>query len=305
MLSIAMATYNGEKYIREQIDSILKQTYQDFELIICDDCSTDNTIKIIQEFCCNDVRIHIYKNEKRLGYIKNFEKALCLCRGDYIALSDQDDIWEHNHLELLYKNIEENLLICSNALLVDANNISLNSTMKDIIHIKYIPSDRQLIFQRLLYMNFVQGSSILISRELLDRAIPFPPEIPHDYWLAIIAASKSKLIYGDFITLRYRQHTYNVTVNRKVPSLKSFLSRSTFNQSNVLHVIYTRLTLKKDFKILLDEAILLYAEDQKSISKIKKIIRMFSIYRIVNFNKSIVLLLYRIFRFTFLKMVEW
>jgi glycosyltransferase involved in cell wall biosynthesis len=304
MLSIAMATYNGEKYVQEQIDSILEQTYRDFELIICDDCSTDNTLKVIQEFCSNDVRIYVYKNEKRLGYIKNFEKALCLCHGDYIALSDQDDIWEPTHLEFLYKNIGESLLICSNALLVDTNNISLNSTMKDVIHIKYIPCDHHLIFQRLLYMNFAQGSSMLISRELLDKAVPFPFEIPHDYWLAIVAASESKLVYSDFITLRYRQHTGNITDNKKTPPLKRFFSKNMFNQSNVLHTVYARLILENDFMILFNEANLLYAEDDKLIDKFKKITTMFSIYQRINFNKSVFLLLYRIFRFSFLKLIR-
>jgi hypothetical protein len=245
--------------------------------------------------------VHFYRNKEHFGYIKNFEKALYICRGEYIALSDQDDIWEHNHLELLYKNIGENSLICSNALLVDMYNESLNITMKDVIHIKNVPCDSRLIFQRLLYMNFVQGASILIDRKLLDKAFPFPDEIPHDYWLAIVAASESKLVYGDFISLRYRQHTNNITENKTVPDMKKIFSHNTFDQSNVLRTVYTRLTLKNDFIVLLKEAASLYSNDNNTIDKINKIVSMFFIYKNINFNNSMALLLYRIFRFAILK----
>ena len=101
-ISIAMTTYNGEKYLAEQLDSILSQTHTDWELIICDDCSTDSTWQILQEYAQKDSRIKIYKNEQNLGFKKNFEKAIGLCTGDYIALSDQDDVWFPEHLSLLY-----------------------------------------------------------------------------------------------------------------------------------------------------------------------------------------------------------
>jgi hypothetical protein len=136
---------------------------------------------------------------------------------------------------------------------------------------------------------------------LLVEAIPFPDDIPHDYWLSIIAASKSKLRYHDFITLRYRQHTNNITDNKTIPNFKKIFSSNTFNQSNVLRTVYTRLTLKNDFIILLKEAILLYDKDNNSMNKVKKIITMFFIYKEINFNKSIALLWYRIFRFALLK----
>jgi glycosyltransferase involved in cell wall biosynthesis len=301
MISIAMATYNGEKYINEQIDSILKQTYQDFELIICDDCSTDNTVEVIIEVGRNDKRVRFYKNGERLGYIKNFEKAMHLCRGDYIALSDQDDIWEKSHLELLYKNIGENRLICSNALLVDVYNKSLNITMKEIIHIKNVPHDPLLIFQRLLYMNFAQGASMLIDRKLLDKAFPFPDEIPHDYWLAILAASESKLAYNDFISLRYRQHKNSITENKSTPGLKKIFSNKTFDQLTMLKTVFSRLEIVNDFKFFLGEAIFLYNDDNNAKEKIGKIITMFSVYKRVNFNNSISLLLYRMFKFILFK----
>ena len=93
MISIAMATFNGEKYLREQIDSILAQTHQNFELVICDDCSTDGTAGILREYETQDSRIRVYVNERNIGFKKKFERAISLCKGEYIALSDQDDVW--------------------------------------------------------------------------------------------------------------------------------------------------------------------------------------------------------------------
>lgn len=90
MISIAMTTYNGEKYLREQLDSILNQTFSDFELIICDDCSKDATVKILEEYSLKDKRVRYFVNEKNLGFKKNFEKAISLCSGEYVAFSDQD-----------------------------------------------------------------------------------------------------------------------------------------------------------------------------------------------------------------------
>ena len=296
-----MATYNGEKYIREQINSILQQTYQNFELIICDDCSTDSTWIILQEYEKLDVRIHCYKNKQNIGFIKNFEKAISYCNGEYIALSDQDDIWEGTHLEYLLNNIGQNLLIGSNAVLVNERNESLNITMKDIIHIKNVPNDPYLIFQRLLYMSFIQGASMLFDKTLLVEAIPFPEDIPHDYWLSIIAASKSKLVYHDFITLRYRQHSDNVTENKKRPYFKNILSKNRNNQSTLLNHIKNKLSLCKNFEKLLYEAISVYSKENSIIKRIQQTISMYTIYKTTNWNNSMSLLIYRIFRFFIFK----
>ena len=126
MISIAMATYNGEKFIREQLDSILAQTITDWELIVCDDVSIDATITILEEYAKKDGRIQIHKNKVNLGFKRNFEKAISLCSGDYIALYDQDDIWYPNHLEILYNQIGDHSLSIGNSDIVNVNNQYLN-----------------------------------------------------------------------------------------------------------------------------------------------------------------------------------
>ena len=134
MISIAMATYNGEKYLREQLDSILKQTYSDFELIICDDCSKDATWEILEKYAQNDQRIRIYKNKQNLGFKRNFEKAISLCKGKFIALSDQDDIWENNHLSTLNERIGNYSMAVGNCQMIDSNGNKLKQIDLDHHH---------------------------------------------------------------------------------------------------------------------------------------------------------------------------
>ena len=103
-----MATYNGEKYISQQIDSILNQEFTDFNLIICDDQSTDQTIQIIKEYMQKDSRISLYINESNLGYNQNFMKLIQLSDSPFFSIADQDDIWYPNQLNDLYKAMSEN-----------------------------------------------------------------------------------------------------------------------------------------------------------------------------------------------------
>lgn len=217
MVSIAMATYNGEKYLHEQIDSILRQTFNNIEIVICDDCSTDNTWDILQQYAGKDSRFHVYRNDQNLGFIKNFEKAISLCSGEYIALSDQDDIWMDNHIELLLNGIGDKVLSCGNALLVDENGKSLDLSYKEMELLDSLPDDD---FQKLKSMLFFrspyQGASMLFKRELAKYALPFPQEVSyHDRWLAMVACVSGGISYIDNIVLYYRRTHDNVTEFKK------------------------------------------------------------------------------------------
>ena len=101
LVSIVMATYNGEKYLLRQLDSILQQTYQHIELIVVDDASTDGTLSILEEYAALDDRIHVFPAEMNLGLVANFERGLRLAKVDFIALSDQDDIFRKDKIEIL------------------------------------------------------------------------------------------------------------------------------------------------------------------------------------------------------------
>ena len=233
MISIAMTTYNGEKYLREQLDSILNQTYKDFELIICDDCSTDSTVQIIKSYI--DPRIKLFINEKNLGFKKNFEKAIKLCTGEYIALSDQDDIWENNKLELCINNIGEHDLICTNSEIINSENISQNYTMKDVLKIKKIPNDQYKIFSHLILTNFVQGSTILAKRDFILSTLPIPSNFQfHDHWFGIIASINNGVKYLDISTLKYRKHENQITTNT-VENLKKEITNRTSKENIIEH----------------------------------------------------------------------
>lgn len=214
LVSIAMATYNGEQYLKEQLDSILNQTYKNIELIICDDCSNDKTREIITKYANSDKRIKYFFNEENLGYSKNFQKAVSLCNGEYIALSDQDDIWNLNKIELSINKINNYDLLCTNSLLVDENNKSLKITMKDTVGYRYIPKNQEQIFKFLCHKNFVQGSTILAKASFIKN-ITVPEDFYHDYCYAFYAIECNGIIYLNNCTIRYRQHKQQVTTNKK------------------------------------------------------------------------------------------
>jgi len=101
LASIAMCTYNGEKYLREQLDSLVAQDYPNLEIVIVDDCSTDSTPQLLEEYAGQHPNFTIHQNEQNMGFRRNFEKALKLCSGEIISLCDQDDIWFPNKISAL------------------------------------------------------------------------------------------------------------------------------------------------------------------------------------------------------------
>jgi len=127
LISFALATYNGSKYLKEQLDSFYNQTYKNFEVIVVDDVSTDDTVKILEQYKRKYGLIY-FVNSTNLGVTKNFEKAISMCSGEYIALADQDDIWLPKKLEILHKNIGDSSLIYSNACIINENSEIQNET---------------------------------------------------------------------------------------------------------------------------------------------------------------------------------
>ena len=163
LISIAMCTYNGERFVKEQIDSIIAQSYTKFELIVVDDCSKDNTINIIKDYQSKDDRIKLFQNENNLGFVKNFEKAISLCSGDYIALADQDDIWKKDKIEVFIKNIGDNLLIYSDAILIDQYSKEIG---KELIR----PNGNLVegkCNKAFIFYNCVSGNTLMFKKELI------------------------------------------------------------------------------------------------------------------------------------------
>lgn len=200
LISVILCTYNGEKYIEEQIDSILSQTYRPLELIISDDASSDGTRTILQRYESNPL-CRIFYQETNIGLSENFSFAARQGKGAFLAFSDQDDVWLEDKLELLHAAIGNHLLVYSDSLLVNEDGKSLGKKLSDIRHM-YSGSDSRGYF---LY-SVVWGHGMLIRRELVDQSFPVPAQVHHDVWLAFKALTLGGIVYLDKVTTHYRQH---------------------------------------------------------------------------------------------------
>ena len=206
LISVAMATYNGERFIAEQLESILNQTYKNIEVIVCDDASSDATVSILKAFAQKDARVRLIENKSNLGYVKNFEKAISLCRGEYIALADQDDIWMEEKLAILKEEIGSASLIHSDAYLIDANG--------NVFSHSYTQYERKYLHPKniveLIFNPAVTGCSVLFTKALQKKILPFCKEIyVHDLWISMIAFKEQGIKYCDKPLLQYRQHGGN------------------------------------------------------------------------------------------------
>jgi glycosyltransferase involved in cell wall biosynthesis len=213
-ISVCIATYNGANFIEKQLVSIFNQTLKPYEIIICDDCSTDNTIKIIEKY--SDKNIKLYKNNSQLGVIKNFEKAISICKGDYIALSDQDDIWNKNKLQIqMSEIINEEIkkgkdfpILCVHdlSLIFENNTLIEESLWEKLGNNPWIPNNN------ILFTNKYYGCTMLFNKALKDAILPFPTTLPmHDHWIALNA-----YVLGEIVTIKkpliyYRRHNANIT----------------------------------------------------------------------------------------------
>lgn len=217
-ISVIMAVYNGSKYIIEQIESIINQTIMPKELIFIDDCSTDDSIRIINEHLSdkNKISYKIIKNKINSGYIKSFGYGLEEASCNYIALSDQDDVWHRNKLETLLQemhNLEgkygnKPFLVFSDVSVVDDKlNILFNSFNK--LH-KFRSKRNNINFKNICLHNVAPGMSMLINKELKKTAVPFPEDIAqHDWWLILLCSLIGKVSYIDKPLVLYRQHGAN------------------------------------------------------------------------------------------------
>ena len=216
LVSIVMATYNGERFLEAQMDSVLNQTYPAIEIIVVDDGSTDRTAEILQSYASkhNHIQLHFAK-DKNLGYIKNFERGCRLVKGDYISFCDQDDVWHPDKTSALVKAIGNHSMAYSDAELVDAQ---LQSTGKLRSDIKNLRSYNNCLYFAL--DNCVGGHAMMIKKELFVAASPFPTEMPHDLWLAYASTLYNGLIYVPEALVKWRDHGSNVTVGTKPDSEK-------------------------------------------------------------------------------------
>jgi glycosyltransferase involved in cell wall biosynthesis len=216
-----MCTYNGERFIKEQLNSIVEQSYKNFELIICDDGSKDATIAIIKEFQKSYPNIKLYQNETNLGFLKNFEQAIAKCSGEYIALTDQDDIWKRNKLETFLAEIGKNVLIYSDAIIIDENS---QETGAHLIVPKNELCDGACN-KAFLLNNFISGNTLMFKSELTQHILPIPPQMSyHDIWIGFVASTYSTICYTKEPLTYYRKYSGQVTDKQK-PKPKNFFEK--------------------------------------------------------------------------------
>ncbi len=202
-ISVVMATFNGERYLRQQLDSILQQSISPKEIIIIDDGSTDSTLTILKEYT-GDSRFRLLENEQNMGYIKSFEKGMLEASCTYIALSDQDDIWLPHKLETLATRIQDHIAVYSDSMLVDKDGISMNKKMSDL--------KNQLTYDNCLMYTigaWAPGHAMLFRKELVDLCKPFPTLVTHDFWLGFVASCNGGIFYVNEVLVHYRQHASN------------------------------------------------------------------------------------------------
>jgi len=217
VITILMAVYNGEKYLSQQIESIISQTYSQWKLVICDDCSTDSSYSIINKYHkLYPDKIIAYRNEAPTGSAQaNFMSMLKFSETEYTMFADQDDVWLPDKISLTLnkmKRIEQcegniPILVHTDMAVVDSelNQIS-TSFMK---YCRYNPSKRDL--NHLLVQNNISGCTVMINKNLLEMVINIPAShmLMHDWWLGLTAAAFGKIGYIDKPTSMYRQHTDN------------------------------------------------------------------------------------------------
>lgn len=232
MISVCIATYNGEDYIFEQIHTVLTQLGPLDELIISDDGSSDKTFSIISEF--NDSRIKFFHGGSRLGVVKNFERALSAACGETIFLCDQDDIWLPGKVERCMKALVTSRLVVTDCTVV-------NRQLETVSHSFFRLRHSGPGVLRNLWKNSYLGCCMAMRSSVLSDALPFPKDIPmHDWWIGLIAESDGGVCFIDEPLLLYRRHDTNASPATTVSSVSMF-TQFRWRYDLVRHLIARRM----------------------------------------------------------------
>lgn len=215
MVHIVLATYNGERFLREQLDSLVCQSHENITIEVCDDGSQDGTLAIVGEYCEKDTRISLHVNEENEGYVRNFLKGIKRSVAPYIMLCDQDDIWHKNKVEKTLakmKQVEKSgkdipILVYSDAMNFDSDTGKELGYFHKNSHLNTKKVDTPHLFME----NKCIGCTTMVNRKMQSYLEELPEEIRvHDWWLALISSHFGKIEYLAEPTLLYRQHSGNM-----------------------------------------------------------------------------------------------
>lgn len=234
-ISVCIATYNGALFLEEQLNSILSQLGNNDEVIIVDDCSSDGTVNIIRSY--EDARIVFYRNSENVGVNFTFERAISIATGEYLFLSDQDDIWSAGRLKIMLSVLEQSsiLLVSSNFSSIDAEGKpfgNYSNLVKSSSSQKYLSNIWDIYLGKLNYF----GCTMAFTKALKDIILPFPSYLEsHDLWIAIAANLAHSNFHLDDITLLHRVHGNNVSITKR-PLYRKLWSRVIFSIS-IIHLL--------------------------------------------------------------------
>lgn len=252
-ISVAMTTYNGSKYIIKQLDSLKNQSRKIDELVICDDCSTDNTVELVNDYIkSNNLEgWNIYSNENNLGFINNFKQAIKKTTGDIIFLCDQDDEWCVNKIstmtDIIEKNNQVKLLSCS-LTFIDENRKPYTPSNIPSWYQKMISTSPEEItpidFINICNANFAPGCTMCFTREICDKYcnMDYEYELPHDWLIALIASVDNGYYHLNTSLINYRIHISNAIGVSKAKN-----SQNNKQQIKRLNSLKNRLHLAKKF----------------------------------------------------------
>jgi glycosyltransferase involved in cell wall biosynthesis len=198
MRSVVLAACQGERFIEEQLVSIIAQLAPNDEIVVCDDASTDATIDVIRQL--SDPRIRVFTNTVRLGYIRNFEKAVGIANGDLIFFSDQDDVWLPNKVAAMDVALEQKPCVASDAIVVNER--------LSVMHDSYFVwrGTRTFSALEIFLKPAIIGATLACRRSYLQALLPFPTGVPHDFWLTLNAAWDNSFAIVREPLILYRRH---------------------------------------------------------------------------------------------------
>ena len=311
-ISVALCTYNGENFLREQLNSIINQSVSVNEIVVCDDCSSDTTPKILEEFNQKYPQLFkIFINEINLRSNKNFEKAIGLATGDYIFLSDQDDIWRNDKVEKTIEIFTKNTSaegVFSNANFIDEKSEKIFPELSLWSSVNFfessIKSENDLYKSLINVGNFLTGATLCIKKEVQAYLFPFKTinNFIHDEWIAYILTRRKTLFYSSEKLISYRLHSNQqlgvgeiknpqkkIVQSQRLNNLllgkiqsKSFrdlkyIARNYFYQIEKYHKLYTKFQ-EIEFLEIKEELINKYLEADKAMKKANPIFYFFRSY---------------------------
>ena len=271
LVSVVMTTFNGEKYLDQQLDSIFQQSYPNLELIVVDDASKDKTPEILRSYAAKFPNMKIYFNEENLGYIKNFEKGCGLANGELISLCDQDDYWDADKIKEMEAALGDRPMIYCDSYVCDEHLQKKGPRISDLAHYERIDNCIQLaVFCR------IYGHATLFRKSLFEAASPFLECIPHDWWLSYNATLLGGINYLDKPMIFYRQHSSNVfgAVGGKKKK-QDRISRKKRKQKELDQI-------RERIKSFYDSCPSEFQEDKKILASLVKSYQNFSILNNIN-----------------------